>query len=212
MAAFSKLVLLLSAVWAVAALTVQATIARGGRRDFSVPAGSGTRGVVYGFTAAMLPGKKESISRHPASFTAGVLLHVGVFASFLTVAASALLPAALPVLRTPLLAIVSLGLAACVALLIRRLISEDLREMSPPDDYFANLVIAVFLSATLAFLVDALGGSVLWILAAILLLYLPLGKLRHMVFFFLARGDLGNRLGLRGVYPPAREGVSVEKR
>ena len=31
----------------------------------------------------------------------------------------------------------------------------------------------------------------------------PAGKLRHAVFFFLARVDLGRRLGWRGVYPPA---------
>ena len=31
---------------------------------------------------------------------------------------------------------------------------------------------------------------------------LPLGKLRHMAFFFAARADLGRRLGYRGVYPP----------
>ena len=41
------------------------------------------------------------------------------------------------------------------------------------------------------------------IYTGLLLVYLPLGKLRHAVFFFVARGDYGRRLGFRGVYPPA---------
>jgi hypothetical protein len=44
--------------------------------------------------------------------------------------------------------------------------------------------------------------------AAAFFAYVPLGKLRHAVFFFVARGDLYARLGARGVVPhdagPAR--------
>ena len=34
--------------------------------------------------------------------------------------------------------------------------------------------------------------------------YLPLGKLRHVLFCPVARLDLGRRLGYRGTYPPPR--------
>ena len=47
------------------------------------------------------------------------------------------------------------------------------------------------------------SGALLLGYAALIFLYLPLGKLRHAVFFFVARGDYGWRLGHRGVYPPA---------
>jgi hypothetical protein len=48
------------------------------------------------------------------------------------------------------------------------------------------------------------GVAAFLIYAGVLFLYFPLGKLRHAVFFFVARADYGRRLGYRGVYPPAR--------
>jgi nitrate reductase gamma subunit len=97
------------------------------------------------------------------------------------------------------------GFVACVVLLVRRLSNGDLRELSPLDDYLANLVIALLLASSVAFHAEVLPGSALRIVTALMLLYLPLGKLRHAVFFFLARGELAARLGLRGVYPTVRD-------
>jgi hypothetical protein len=46
---------------------------------------------------------------------------------------------------------------------------------------------------------------------ALLFLYIPFGKLRHMVYFFVVRADYGFRLGYRGVYPPEKmEGRRVD--
>ncbi len=201
----AKWLLAASALWAIVGLAWQAGVSmRGRRRPRAAEAGSGAAGMWYGFTGAMLPGRKESVSRHPVSFAAGILLHFGILVSLATALASAALPAALHALHAPSLILSIAGAVACAALLVRRLLHPDVRVLSVPDDYLSSLLIGSLLLATIAFETGVLPAIALWILAAILLLYVPLGKLRHAVFFFLARGDLGWRLGLRGVYPPAR--------
>jgi len=199
-----EILLAIAFVWAVVALAVQVRAARRAIPAlFAPPAGTASRGVLYGFTGAMLPSRKESATRHPVSFAAGLLFHLGVAASLLTVLLSVFLPPdAVAFGRLALAPAAGVGLAAGIFLLVKRFATADLREISPPDDYVANLALAVLLSATLAFWLEALSADALGMLAAILLLYLPLGKLRHVVFFFLARADLSGRLGFRGVYPP----------
>ncbi len=204
MTRYSEILLAVSAVWAVGALAVQARAARAGLPELHAPAaGAASRGILYGFTGAMLPSRKESVSRHPLSFAAGVLLHLGIAASFLSVLASMLAaPAAFPAGGIALAAATGTGLAAGLFLLAKRVASADLREISPPDDYVANLAIGALLASAVAFWIGLLPGAGLRIVAALVLFYVPLGKLRHAVFFYLARADLSARLGLRGVYPP----------
>jgi hypothetical protein len=200
----STLLLAVAAAWAVAALAVQAIGARAAfRAPHAPPAGRASDGVLYGFTGAMMPARKESVSRHPVSFAAGLLLHLGVAASFVTVLVSIFpFPPALQLGRFALAPAAGAGLFAGTFLLIRRLATPDLREISPPDDFVAIVAITLFLTGSLAFWSGILPAAALRILATILLVYLPLGKLRHIVFFYLARADLSARLGFRGVYPP----------
>jgi nitrate reductase gamma subunit len=197
-----RILLVASAVWAAAALAWQAASARAKtRKDPAAPAGSPGAGVLYAFTGAMLPARKESASKHPVSFAAGLLLHAGVFTALIAILVSAAFPSRLGVIRLPAMAVISAGFAACLGLLFRRVTQRGVRAISIPDDYVAGVMIALFLMATLAFLADALAAGALWMFTSVLLFYLPLGKLRHSVFFFLARRDLGAKLGLRGVYP-----------
>lgn len=189
--------------WAAAALAIQVLMHRGaGRREFSRPAGRPLAGLLYNFTVAMLPGHKETARLHPAEFGAGVVLHLGVFAALaevlLLLAAAEPAPAVQLVLRS----LAGLGALAALLLVVRRALLPVLRALSTPDDYVAVLATCGWLVLA-AF--PALGsGAALPAYTALLLGYLPLGKLRHAVFFFVARADYGWRLGHRGVYPPAR--------
>jgi hypothetical protein len=204
MAPLSQILLAISAVWAVAALLVQAIAARSAIPEpRAAAAGRASSGVLYGFTVGMLPTRKESAKRYPVSFAAGILLHLGVLASFLTVLFS-LFPVSPAIFsaRLVLAPAACVGLVAGLFLLAKRLVTSELRAISPPDDYLASSMVAALLSGALAFWAGALSGNSLRILAAILLLYLPLGKLRHAAFFYLARADLYGRLGFRGVVPP----------
>lgn len=192
-----------AALWAAVALSFQAAgAARNRRREYSVGSGSRWRGIVYSFTGAMLPWRKETVSLHRGEFLTGIMLHIGVawaLIGMLTLVAS---PDAGRALMRPGLPVFALSFCSALVLMIRRMRSPLLRSFSTPDDYAAVAITALFL---LAAALNALKPeAAAWFLAAglLLLLYMPLGKLRHAVFFFLSRGNYGLRLGHRGVYPP----------
>lgn len=202
---FARLLAAFAAAWAVVALTWQAVRAtRNPPRDFAEPAGSPARGVLYAFTGAMTPAHKESIRLYPLEFALGLILHVPVFitlaATLLTIANPAAGGALIAATRVAAL----VGFAAGVCLLIRRLRRADLRHISTPDDYAAIVATSGLLMAAGLLPMTAAGQAALLSCAALLFVYVPLGKLRHVVFFFLARAEYGRRLGYRGVYPPVR--------
>ncbi len=55
----------------------------GAPEDFARPAGAAGAGIVYSFTGAMDPRKKESAYLHLPTYTAGLIYHLGTFVSFL---------------------------------------------------------------------------------------------------------------------------------
>lgn len=195
----------ISASWAVAALIFQhlQVKAFGKRVLFAKPAGDPTRGAVYAFTKGMLPWAKESVRMNPASYAAGMTFHAGVFTAFLLLASSIFeiwVPYRLLVaLRILLLA----GGLAGLALLGKRLLQPQLRGLSNVDDFVSNLLSTLF---TLFAFAATFSLSLLtaWKVEAILLLiYLPLGKIRHCFFFFTTRYHLGAFFGRRGTFPPS---------
>lgn len=203
-----KTTVLLGAFWAAGALAWQVRVARGGgRRDYAQPTGSPGRGLLYSFTGAMLPAHKESIRLHPVEFGVGLVMHAGMAVSFVVVAGLLAWPGGAERFMATARILAGVALLAGLALFVRRLASPMLRSISVPDDYLANLA-TCGLTAGAAFLPlhHSVGQMVLLAYTALLLIYVPLGKLRHAVFFFIARGDYGRRLGYRGVYPPAAEG------
>ena len=75
--------------------------------------------------------------------------------------------------------------------------------MSTAEDYVAILATCVLLALASLDSAGAEARLAFLIYAGLLFAYLPVGKLRHAVFFFVARADYGGRLGYRGVYPPS---------
>jgi hypothetical protein len=200
-----KLVVMLSALWAAIALTMQVLRARaGGRRDHSRRAGSPARGLVYNFTVAMTPAHKEAVSRHPVKFTLGVFMHAGVVVSLLSVGLLVVGSEGGYRLLAFTRPLTGLALLAGLYLLVQRMFSPTLRAMSAPDDYLSIMASCGLLALTS---IGPDNETALLLYTALLLIYLPLGKLRHVVFFFVARADYGRRLGHRGVYPPAATGT-----
>ena len=84
----------------------------------------------------------------------------------------------------------------------KRGLKPHLRGLATPDDFVANLLTTLFaLLAAGQLAWPALRGP--WLAEAILLLvYLPLGKIRHCFFFFPTRSHLGAFFGRRGTFPP----------
>lgn len=198
-----KLAVLLAAAACAGALVAQALRARtfGPRRRFAPPAGDAGTGIRYAFTGALSPRAKESAREHPLAWAAGMAFHGGVFVGLLTLAL------ALAGLRPPLPVAVALGLVCglgglCgLGLLAKRLFQPELRALSHPDDWIANLLATALPLLALGWLASPRLETAFLAGALPLLVYAPFGKLRHAVFFFLARRHLGAFFGRRGTFP-----------
>ncbi len=168
------------------------------------PRGSAATGVLYAFTAAFAPGAKESASRHLPSYAAGIVFHLSIFAALARLLASLLPVEVPPALNRAAAAVLAAGLACGLALLVKRFAVASLRAISVPDDVVSNLLVNATLAAALASSLQPHLVPLLQLAGAALLLYAPLGKLRHMVLLLTSRRYLGLYFGRRGVRPAPR--------
>jgi hypothetical protein len=158
------------------------------------------RAVAYSLTLAMSPMKKESARRHVPTYVLGLLFHGGIAVAlawlvlwFFGVGA----PSGLAEISALVLA---LAAVAGFMLLIKRATRAKLRRISHPDDYFSNALLVGFELLALAALLGVDIVPAFFIFAGVLLLYIPLGKLRHAMYFVFARIYLGLFFGRRGVW------------
>ena len=195
---------LLALAWAILALGSMHRKAKafGPASTFAKPAGDFRRGVRYAFTKGMAPWAKESVMLNLPSYGAGMVFHAGVITALgmLLLTLAGLRPAGLAMTLARLLTLA--GAFAGAALLAKRLVNRELRGLSCPDDFVANLLCTAFaLLACGAASGAALGGA--WLAEAVLLMvYAPLGKIRHCLFFFTTRYHFGAFFGRRGTFPP----------
>ena len=185
------------------------------RQDLSEPRGSSIAGIIYAFTKGLMPQAKESASQHLLSYTAGILLHIGILAAFCfsliiyLVLTEIAMPDWLPLLLAGLIII---GLISGLGLLIKRFVNKRLKAISNFDDYFSNIIVNIFLLSTLIFLFSDSDTMlrIMYIVEGILLLYIPFGKLRHSAYFFATRIMFGIFYGRRGVLPANKKNISNE--
>jgi hypothetical protein len=186
--------------------------------EYSRPAGNTRKAIRYAFTGAMSPARKESAFLHLPTYTAGLLYHMGTFLSlflfFFVIAGQ--LPGAW--FAKAIGAILCVSAFCGIAILFKRIIRKELRMLSNPDDYISNVLVTLFQIITLVILfLPILQSSDLpiaqssnppifqpsyYLIYTILMLYIPVGKLRHTVYFFAARYHLGFFYGWRGIWPP----------
>lgn len=177
-------------------------IGLGNPNEFAKKAGNKQKGIFYAYTAAMNPLKKESAYLNWFTYIAGILYHIGTFTSLVILVV--IIINTEPSIRmsqifSPLLIITGLS---GLAILIKRIISSNMRILSNPDDYFSNALVTIFHFATALTLSGLIGLPVYYIISSLLLIYIPIGKLKHTVYFFTARYHLGLFYGWRGVWPP----------
>jgi sterol desaturase/sphingolipid hydroxylase (fatty acid hydroxylase superfamily) len=191
--------------WAAALLLVQLFLAwGGGRRDYSARAGSPGRAVIFNLTSTMAPAHKEAARLHPGKFALGMFLHVGVAAAFVEALVAMVKPEVGPLWPVAAGILAGLSVVAGLYLLVRRAVSKTMRLMSCPDDYLAAAVTCGFILTAALYAFGVLGASAFLIFTAVTFFYLPLGKLRHVLFCPVSRVDFGRRLGYRGTYPTPR--------
>lgn len=177
-------------------------IAQGKPKDYSQPLGSVGNGIKYAYVGAMSPTKKESAYLYLPTYTAGMLYHIGTFFSIFLffILLFNFFPGGWMNLAIATILVIT-GLSG-LAILIKRMIKQELRALSNPDDFISNLLVTIFQFVTAYVFYMGYSIPAYFILAGILLLYLPLGKLKHTVYFFTARYHLGFFYGWRGVWPP----------
>jgi hypothetical protein len=169
------------------------------KKDLSVSRGSSRRGILFAFTLGMAPWEKESTRLHWLAYLRGIFFHVGIFAAFGVLLLSPWL-VNLPQPLLWLLAIITvLGAVFGFAGIAMRLAGENERALSLPDDYFSVFLTAAFiaLAATALFLPQAL--PVFYLITAVMLVYIPISKIRHCVYFFYSKFFFGAGFGHRGV-------------
>jgi nitrate reductase gamma subunit len=194
-----------SIAWMVIALVVQWIQARGsGRKEYSVKAGSAIKGIIYNFTYAMTPRHKESMRLYPIEFTIGVLMHVGILLAIVRVILMLTYPPIAEIKQVAFVIIFGISILCGFYQFLRRVLSKEMRVMSCFDDYLAIIITIDFLIAAFMHEIGFLSPPIFLIHATVVFIYLPIGKLKHALFFFIARADLGARLGYRGTYPVKR--------
>jgi hypothetical protein len=167
--------------------------------DLARERGSERRGVLYAFTLGMAPWEKESTRRHWLAYLRGIGFHLGVFAALGSLAGSpwrALWPTAMVWLAAGLAA---LGGTAGLVGLPMRWTDANLRRLSLPDDYFAVALTSLFALLAALALLWAPARPAWYASAAVLLAYVPFGKIRHCLYFFYSKFFFGLIYGRRGV-------------
>jgi len=219
-----RVLVLATAAWALLGLVFLCfrTRAFGRREFFAKPAGSAMGGVLYAFTMGMLPWAKESVRRHLLSFLLGIAYHLGILSAFFLLTMY-LLGHSYPLFgdttgllifnvksgdatfRIHLLPwLLAFGAFGGISLFVKRLVNATLRGISCPDDYVSNILVTLFviLALTSTLLRQTWVVQSFFVSSLVLFVYIPLGKIRHCLFFFCTRYHFGAFFGRRGCMPP----------
>lgn len=177
-----------------------------GKKELARPQGKTAKGIAYALGPGLLPWAKESAGKHLPSYLGGIIYHAGIFSGFLVLSAS-IFSWNFPFQLKIFIQIILLsGLAAGIALLIKRVTMGKMRAISCPDDYSANIIVDVFVLAALLRTFSENFAVVFYLISMLLFIYIPVGKIRHCVFFFISRMIFGKFFGRRGVlaFPKVR--------
>lgn len=170
--------------------------------DYSDQLGKPVSAMAYAFTGSMSPAKKESAFLHLPTYTAGIFYHLGTFLSIFIFF--------FLLLNFRFEGWITWAFSICLAIsglsglgiFVKRIVKPQMRSLSNPDDYISNLLVTVFHILTAIAVLNTSALPVYFVAASLLLLYIPVGKLKHTLYFFAARYHLGFFYGWRGVWPP----------
>jgi len=135
------------------------------------------------------------------AYLRGIGFHIGVFTAIGAVIISPFWDYLPPILFLILFWMLSIGAFLGAAGGIMRIVEHNLRGLSLPDDHFAVWLTTLFIMvAGLAVINDAFVIP-MYIISAITFVYVPLGKIRHCLYFFFSRIFFGKFFGRRAVFP-----------
>ncbi|UCC39084.1 MAG: hypothetical protein JSV96_14950 [Candidatus Aminicenantes bacterium] len=198
---FGVIVSFLISVTALSFLVLK-TFSFGKKPLYAKPRGDAKKGVYYAFGRGMLPWEKESSGKHLPSYFTGMFYHAGVFAALFYLL-SLIFSLELSKLFISLLRLLLvLGFVGGLILLFKRILLPHIRKISCPDDFAANIIVDLFLIFAFFHTYFMKVTPIFFLLAIVMFLYIPVGKIRHCFFFFYTRILFGLFYGRRGVLPP----------
>lgn len=190
-------------------------IGLGWKKDRVPFIGSRVGGVIKTFLKGFviwpfIPWVKNTFNRNPLIYIGGGLFHLGLFAVIFLgtphmLAWKSLLGFGWPTLPLPIVDwLAAVAIVAMLILLINRIIHPVLRLISGPAEYMAWLL--VFLPMVTGYIMTHhlwFQYEVLYSLHMIsvdaLLIWIPLSRISHFIFYFFARTIHGREFGKRGV-------------
>jgi hypothetical protein len=149
----------------------------------------------------MMPWAKESTRIHMVAYLRGIGFHLGIFTAIGAVILSpwwGLLPARI---HTLLGIVLGMGAILGAAGGVMRIAEHNLRGLSLPDDHFALWLTTLFVAAAGLGILNEAFMIPMYIVAGITFVYVPLGKIRHCLYFFFSRLFFGRFFGRRAVLP-----------
>ncbi len=167
--------------------------------DYARPKGSHRVGVFYAFTIGMLPWVKESTRKHWIAYLRGVVFHIGIFTALLILLLNFFAVEISPLFTNLFAVITGIGAIMGVAGIIVRIGEENLRRISTIDDFISVSLVSLFLAFTSLSLINLNFIVPMYLVSALTLLYAPLGKIRHCLYFFFSRFFFGVHLGRKGI-------------
>jgi hypothetical protein len=163
--------------------------------------GDPARGVLYAFTLGMAPWAKECTRIHAMAYLRGIGFHLAIFVGLVALATRSAWPMLTPMIRDAVAVLLAVGAVLAAAGSAMRLREPNLRALSNPDDHLSIWLVAAFLALTALALWNARFVVPMYLAAGLLFAYIPLGKIRHCLYFFFARRSFGRFAGRRGVLP-----------
>ena len=168
-------------------------------KDRSIPKDSATKGILYAFTLGMAPWSKESTRLHMLAYLRGIAFHVGIFAGLAAFLASPWFETIPLIVRVAFAILTGFGAAMGVAGALMRVVEHNLRAISTPDDHASVWLVTIFLAAMTIVLGATAFVPAMWVIAAAMLVYAPMSKIRHCIYFYFGRLFFGIHIGRRGV-------------
>jgi len=183
----------------------------GSPKDLSKREGDIKGAVLYSFVKAMAPGNKESAYLHLPTYTAGIIYHIGTFLTLLLFIVFMVMtifgieiPFNLSFLTHFTLIIAGILFFTSLSgllILAKRVVNKELRSLSGPDDYLSNIITTLTQLVTAFFMIFSTAKVVYFVIMTLFFLWLPVGKTKHLMYFFFARYHLGFFYGWRGTWP-----------